>query len=140
MSTLLLALVVGLAVTILANVCTTVYLHRALAHPALTLAPPVVFVFRVLTWLTTGIQPQQWVAVHRKHHAFTGKEGDPHPAELVGWKTVQLKNVAMYRREARNEVTVARYAKDINEDAWDRRLFWSRRITSYRPQTIQAKQ
>ena len=123
MSTLLLALVVGLAVTILANVCTTVYLHRALAHHALTLAPPVVFVFRVLTWLTTGIQPQQWVAVHRKHHAFTGKEGDPHPAELVGWKTVQLKNVAMYRREARNEVTVARYAKDINEDAWDRRLF-----------------
>ena len=57
MSTLLLALVVGLAVTILANVCTTVYLHRALAHQALTLAPPVVFVFRVLTWLTTGIQP-----------------------------------------------------------------------------------
>ena len=29
----------------------------------------------------------------------------------------------MYRREARNEVTVARYAKDIPEDAWDRRLF-----------------
>ena len=84
MSTLLLAVVVGLAVTILANVCTTVYLHRALAHHALTLAPPVVFVFRVLTWLTTGIRPQQWVAVHRKHHAFTGKEGDPHPAELVG--------------------------------------------------------
>ena len=114
---------VGLAVTILANVCTTVYLHRALAHHALTLAPPVVFVFRVLTWITTGIQPRQWVAVHRKHHAFTGKEGDPHPAELVGWSPVQFKNVAMYRREARNEVTVARYAKDIHEDAWDRRLF-----------------
>jgi stearoyl-CoA desaturase (delta-9 desaturase) len=80
-------------------------------------------VFRVLTWITTGIRPRQWVAVHRKHHAFTGKEGDPHPAELVGWVRVQVMNVAMYRREAKNEVTVARYAKDIPEDKWDRRLF-----------------
>jgi stearoyl-CoA desaturase (delta-9 desaturase) len=123
METLLIALLVGLAVTLLANVCTTVYLHRALAHRALTLAPSVQAVFRVLTWITTGIRPRQWVAVHRKHHAFTGKEGDPHPAELVGWVRVQVMNVAMYRREAKNEMTVARYAKDIPEDKWDRRLF-----------------
>jgi stearoyl-CoA desaturase (Delta-9 desaturase) len=123
METLLIALVAGFAVTLLANICTTVYLHRALSHRALTLAPSVTVVFRVLTWITTGIRPRQWVAVHRKHHAFTGKEGDPHPAELVGWVRVQIMNVAMYRREAKNEVTVARYAKDVPEDPWDRRLF-----------------
>src|SRR4249920_3987967 len=123
METLLFALLVGLAVTLVANICTTVYLHRALSHRALTLAPSVTVVFRVMTWITTGIQPRQWVAVHRKHHAFTGKEGDPHPAELVGWVRVQVMNVAMYRREAKNEVTVARYAKDIREDSWDRRVF-----------------
>ena len=123
LSTLLIALVVGFAVSQLANVCTTVYLHRALSHRAVTLAPSVECVFRVLPWITTGIKPREWVAVHRKHHAFTDKEGDPHPAELLGWVRVQLTNVAMYRREARNEVTVARYAKDIPEDWWDRRLF-----------------
>ena len=123
METLLIALLVGFAVSVLANVCTTVYLHRALAHHALTLAPPVQWVFRVLTWITTGIRPREWVAVHRKHHAFTGKEGDPHSPEMEGWVKVQVMNVAMYRREASNEVTVARYAKDIREDAWDRRLF-----------------
>ena len=105
----------------MANVCTTVYLHRALSHRAVTLAPSVQWVFRFLLWITTGIQARQWVAVHRKHHAFTGKEGDPHPAELVGWVRVQVMNVAMYRREAQNEVTVARYAKDIPQDKWDRR-------------------
>ncbi len=63
------------------------------------------------------------MAVHRKHHAFTGEEGDPHPTELVGWVRVQVMNVAMYRREAQNPITVARYAKDIPEDEWDRRLF-----------------
>jgi len=121
--TLLIALLVGLAVTVLANVCTTVYLHRALAHHSLTLSPPVAMVFRVLIWITTGIRPRQWVAVHRKHHAFTGKEGDPHSPEMNGWVRVQVMNVAMYRREAKNEMTLARYAKDIPEDKWDRRFF-----------------
>jgi stearoyl-CoA desaturase (delta-9 desaturase) len=123
MEALLIALVAGFVVSVLANVCTTVYLHRTLAHRALALAAPAQAVFRTLTWITTGIRPRQWVAVHRKHHAFTGKEGDPHSPEMIGWVRVQIMNVAMYRREARNEVTVARYAKDIREDAWDRRLF-----------------
>ena len=42
-------------------------------------------VFRFLTWITTGIRPRQWVAVHRKHHAFTDVEGDPHSPVLLGW-------------------------------------------------------
>ena len=61
--------------------------------------------------------------MHRKHHAFTDVPGDPHSPKLLGWKTVQLKNVALYRREARNEVTMARYAKDLPPDKWDRLLF-----------------
>src|SRR2546422_4997307 len=34
--------------------------------------------FRTVLWLTTGQLRQEWVAVHRKHHAFTDREGDPH--------------------------------------------------------------
>jgi stearoyl-CoA desaturase (delta-9 desaturase) len=121
--TLLVAIGAGFAVTLIANVATTVFLHRSLSHRALTLSGPVRFVFRALTWITTGIRPRQWVAVHRKHHAFTDVEGDPHSPVLLGWVRVQLKNVALYRREATNPATVTRYAKDLPADRWDRILF-----------------
>ena len=58
-------------------------------------------------WVTTGIRPRQWVAVHRKHHAFTDVEGDPHSPVIHGWIKVQMINVAMYRHEARNPETIA---------------------------------
>jgi stearoyl-CoA desaturase (delta-9 desaturase) len=119
----LLAVLVGLAVSQIANLCTTVYLHRALAHRAVTLKPPLAFGFRVITWITVGIKPRQWVAVHRKHHAFTDVEGDPHSPKLLGWVRVQFTNAALYRREARNPDTVARYAKDLSPDWWDRNVF-----------------
>ena len=113
LQTILLAVAVGVGVSLLANVATTVYLHRALSHRALTLHPAVNQVFRFVVWVTTGIRPRQWVAVHRKHHAFTDVEGDPHSPVLHGWVKVQVQNVAMYRREANNPETVARYAQDL---------------------------
>lgn len=116
----LLAVLLGFAVSVIANLCTTVYLHRALSHRALVLRRPAIEVFRVLQWITTGIRPQQWVAVHRKHHAFTDVEGDPHSPVLLGWTTVQMKNVALYRREAKNPETIARYAKDVPRTRADR--------------------
>jgi stearoyl-CoA desaturase (delta-9 desaturase) len=117
------AVVVGLLVTQLANMATTIYLHRAMSHRALKLAPPLAFAFRVIVWLTVGIKPREWVAVHRKHHAYTDVEGDPHSPLLLGWVRVQVTNAALYRREARNSVTVARYARDMPPDWWDRHLF-----------------
>lgn len=123
LSGLLTACVVGLAVTVFANIATTVYLHRAMAHKALSLRAPAAFAFRFLVWVTTGIRPRQWVAVHRKHHAFTDIEGDPHSPVLLGWKTVQMKNVALYRSCAQDPETVVRYAKDMPADRWDRAFF-----------------
>ena len=114
------ALVVGVAATLLANACTTVYLHRTLAHRALSLRRPVAEVFRFLIWISTGIRPRQWVAVHRKHHAFTDVEGDPHSPVLLGWMRVQRLNVALYRREAANPDTIARYARDVPHTRADR--------------------
>src|SRR6188472_4589402 len=98
MQTVLLALVIGVSISVMANMVTTVFLHRALAHRALVLRPPATHAFRFLTWVTTGIRPRQWVAVHRKHHAFTDVEGDPHSPVLHGFPKVQLFNVVLYRR------------------------------------------
>jgi stearoyl-CoA desaturase (delta-9 desaturase) len=123
LQTVLLALIIGVGVSLLANVATTVYLHRALAHRALSLHPVIDQAFRFVIWITTGIRPRQWVAVHRKHHAFTDVEGDPHSPVLNGWVKVQMQNVAMYRREANNPETVARYARDLPQTTADR-LFY----------------
>jgi len=118
--TVLLAIVVGTLVSLFANVATTVYLHRTLAHRALTLRPAVTQAFRSVIWISTGSRPRQWVAVHRKHHAFTDVAGDPHSPVLNGWIKVQMLNVQMYRGEARNPATVARYAKDLPPTRLDR--------------------
>lgn len=118
-----LAVVAGLLVAQLATLVTTVWMHRTLSHRAMSVGPAATWVFRVLTWITTGIRPRQWVAVHRKHHAFTDVEGDPHSPLLVGFWRVQLGNVGLYRRVARDELSVARYARDLKPDRWDRMFF-----------------
>lgn len=119
----LIAILVGFAVCQGALVLTTVFLHRTLSHRAITMSPALRFTCRVLIWITTGIRPRQWVGVHRRHHAFTDVEGDPHSPFLEGFATVQIGNVVLYRKVARDGLTVDRYAKDIPADRWDRVLF-----------------
>jgi stearoyl-CoA desaturase (delta-9 desaturase) len=120
---LLIALLVGFGVSQVATLVTTVYLHRTLAHRGLQLRPGLAFACRWVVWMTTGLRPREWTAVHRRHHAFTDVEGDPHSPKLLGWVRVQLTNAALYRQVARDGVTVPRYARDIPADRWDRVLF-----------------
>jgi stearoyl-CoA desaturase (delta-9 desaturase) len=117
------AVVVGLAASQLAAYTTTIYLHRSLAHRAMVIRNPLRFAMRVGLWMTTGIVPRQWVAVHRKHHAFTDEPGDPHSPRLLGWKRVQASNYWLYRKEARDQAVIDRYAKDLPPDLWDKVLF-----------------
>jgi stearoyl-CoA desaturase (delta-9 desaturase) len=119
----LLGVILGLAVCQLATLVTTVYLHRGLSHRSLTFGPVLSWVLRVVTWITTGIRPRQWVAVHRKHHAHTDVDGDPHSPLLEGFAAVQLGNVGLYRKVAKDEAQVARYARDLPPDRWDRAVF-----------------
>lgn len=119
---LLTAVVVGFALAQAATFATTVYLHRGLSHRALTVRPALAGAFRAFLWLTTGIRPRQWVAVHRKHHAYTDIDGDPHSPKLLGWVKVQLGNVGLYRSVANDRAQVRRYARDLPGDRWDRWL------------------
>jgi stearoyl-CoA desaturase (delta-9 desaturase) len=117
------AVLIGLVTSQISFLVTTVYLHRALAHRAITMRPSVAFACRVVIWISTGTRPRQWVAVHRKHHAHTDKEGDPHSPVVFGYSLVQFGNAVLYRRVARNPVAVARYARDLPGDRWDKVLF-----------------
>jgi stearoyl-CoA desaturase (delta-9 desaturase) len=115
--------IVAVALTQIAVLATSIYLHRALAHRSLRLHPVADVVFRVILWLTTGQRRQQWVAVHRKHHAFTDRAGDPHSPRLLGFWRVQLFNVYYYVRECRKPHTIATFAPDLPEDRLDRAVF-----------------
>lgn len=123
MRTILFALAVGISVTTLANVCTTVYLHRGLSHRAVTFSRPAHAGFKMLIWLSTGIKVREWVAVHRKHHAHTDTADDPHSPAVSGWLTVQIMNLAMYRRAAHDQANIKKYARDLAPTRWDRCLF-----------------
>ena len=82
---------VAIALTQLAVIATSIYLHRGLAHRALVVHPVTEVLFRALLWLTMGQRRQEWVAVHRKHHTLTDRSGDPHSPRLLGfWRTLAL--------------------------------------------------
>ena len=117
-----------IALTQGAVIATSIYLHRALAHRSISLHPYADLAFRIALWLTTGQSRQQWVAVHRKHHTFTDREGDPHSPRLLGFWRVQLFNVGYYRREARKTETLETFAPDLRPDRIDRVLFRHRTL------------
>jgi stearoyl-CoA desaturase (Delta-9 desaturase) len=123
LSSLVIALIASAVVTQIAVLGTTIYLHRTATHMALTMNPAVEWMFKFSLWLTTGLSTKEWVAVHRKHHAFTDKEGDPHSPMLEGFWNVQLGNVYYYMREVKKTDVVARYARDIHEGWWDNQVF-----------------
>lgn len=120
---LLLSVLVAFVLLQVAVFATTIYLHRTATHRSLVLHPVVEWVFRAATWITTGIVVKEWVAVHRKHHAFTDEEGDPHSPHLEGFWSVQLGNVFHYVREAANPEVIEKYARDIKDDIWEKLLF-----------------
>ena len=106
------AFVAAFFVTQLAIFSTTVYLHRALSHRALTVRPAAALPFRAVIWITTGMRPREWVAVHRKHHAATDTDEDPHSPARVGFWRVQLGNVGLYKRAAADPANLRKYARE----------------------------
>lgn len=118
-----LVFLVAVALAQAAVLATSIYLHRGLAHRSLAIHPAADLLFRILLWLTTGQRRREWVAVHRKHHTFTDREGDPHSPKLLGFWRVQIFNVYYYAREARNPATLATFAPDIPDDWLERAVF-----------------
>jgi stearoyl-CoA desaturase (delta-9 desaturase) len=116
-------LVLTAVVTQVSLFATTIYLHRTLSHRAVTLRPSVAMVFRSIIWVTTGLLPREWVAVHRMHHAHSDEEGDPHSPRVLGFNIVQFGNAWLYRKVAGQPAVITKYAKDLEPDTWDKRVF-----------------
>ena len=119
-------LLITLGMTHITIAGVTIYLHRHSAHRALDLHPIVSHFFRFWLWLTTGQVTKEWTAIHRKHHAKCEREGDPHSPVVYGIKTVFWKGAELYRTEAKNQETLARYGHNTPNDWVERHVYTGR--------------
>jgi stearoyl-CoA desaturase (Delta-9 desaturase) len=101
----------------------TIFLHRAQAHRALDLHGIPSHFFRFWLWLTTGMVTKEWVAIHRKHHAKCETVDDPHSPQTRGIKTVLLTGSELYRTEAKNQETLAKFGHGTPDDWLERNLY-----------------
>jgi stearoyl-CoA desaturase (delta-9 desaturase) len=72
------------ALYVLTGLGITVGYHRLLTHRAFQTSKPVQYAFAILGSMAVQGPVLHWVADHRKHHAHTDEEGDPHSPHLAG--------------------------------------------------------
>ncbi|QBR84970.1 acyl-CoA desaturase [Legionella israelensis] len=101
----------------------TIYLHRHQTHRALDLHPVVSHFFRFWLWLTTGMITAEWVAIHRKHHATTDVEGDPHSPKVMGIKKVFWQGAELYREASKDKAMIAKYSHGTPNDRIEKHLY-----------------
>ncbi len=101
----------------------TLYLHRDQAHRAIDLHPVLRHFFRFWIWCTSGMLTREWVAVHRKHHAFCEKKGDPHSPQVFGLKKVLFEGAELYRAEKDNRETVEKFGRGAPDDWLEKNVY-----------------
>ncbi|PKO59159.1 MAG: acyl-CoA desaturase [Betaproteobacteria bacterium HGW-Betaproteobacteria-18] len=112
-----------LGMTHVTMISVTIFLHRHQAHRALDLHPMASHFFRFWLWLTTGQVTREWASIHRKHHAKCEQSDDPHSPHVYGIKTVLLQGYELYRKEAQNKETLARFGHGTPNDWIECKLY-----------------
>ena len=115
-----LATIVMVQITMMA---VTLYLHRDQAHRALDLHPVLRHFFRFWIWCTSGMLTRQWVAIHRKHHAFCETEDDPHSPQIYGIRKVLLEGAELYKQEKQNPETIEKFGRGTPDDWLERNVY-----------------
>ncbi len=96
----------------------TIGFHRLLTHRAFETYRPVKYVFAVLGSMAVQGPVIHWVADHRKHHAHTDEEGDPHSPHVghgSGLKGLWHAHVG-WLWEQNGIADAKKYAPDLLED------------------------
>ncbi len=118
----ILATVIMIQITMMS---VTLYLHRDQAHRALDLHPALRHFFRFWIFCTSGMLTKEWVAIHRKHHAFCETPDDPHSPVIYGIKKVLFEGAELYRAEKNNPETLEKFGRGTPDD-WLERNFYLR--------------
>ena len=90
--------------------------HRLLTHGSFLTTPAMRFLFAFLGGISGEGSALVWVANHRKHHAFSDQDGDPHSPRDGGWWAHML---WLFPRHSAAEVAAhtRRWAPDLERDA-----------------------
>jgi len=112
-----------LIVTHITILSVTLYLHRGQAHRGITFHPILEHFMRFWLWLTTGMITKQWVAIHRKHHQYSDKPGDPHSPHVFGIKNIFFRGVYYYYLAAKDARMTLTYGKGTPDDWIERRIY-----------------
>jgi stearoyl-CoA desaturase (delta-9 desaturase) len=102
----------------------TVGYHRLLTHRAFQTYPWLERAFAVLGSLALEGSVMDWVADHRKHHAHTDREGDPHSPHVghgSGWRGLWHAHTG-WLFETQGQADWKRYAGELYEDPRMRRI------------------
>jgi stearoyl-CoA desaturase (delta-9 desaturase) len=88
-----------------------------MAHKAIEFHPVIAHFMRFWLWLTTGMVTKEWVAVHRKHHAFCETKQDPHSPHIYGIWRVLFGGAILYNQAATNTKMINSFGVGTPEDA-----------------------
>ena len=105
------------------NLCVTLYLHRSATHEGVKFHPVVEHLMRWWLWLTTGLTTLEWVACHRKHHAFSDREGDPHSPVQEGLLAIVFGGVFFYQEAVRDQELLDKYGRGCPDDWVERKVY-----------------
>ena len=112
-----------LIATHLTIVAVTLFLHRSQAHRSVEFYPAVAHFFRFWLWFTTGMVTRQWVAIHRKHHRYSDKSGDPHSPHVFGIWQVLTQGALLYHEASKDKVMVDTYGVGTPADWLELHLY-----------------
>jgi stearoyl-CoA desaturase (delta-9 desaturase) len=101
----------------------TLYLHRDQAHGGLMLHPLLRHFFRFWLWFSSGAVTKEWVAVHRRHHAYADVPGDPHSPAIFGLKRVVFEGYELYIAAAHDREILENYGRGTPDDWIERHLY-----------------
>jgi stearoyl-CoA desaturase (Delta-9 desaturase) len=101
----------------------TLYLHRDQSHGGVVLHPALRHAFRFWLWFSSGTVTREWVAVHRRHHAFADQLGDPHSPAIFGLKRVVLEGYELYTAATRDPHILEYYGRGTPDDWLERKLY-----------------
>jgi stearoyl-CoA desaturase (Delta-9 desaturase) len=106
----------------------TVGFHRMLTHRAFATHPATRYVFAILGSLSVQGPVIEWVADHRKHHAHTDEEGDPHSPHVGHGSGVRGALRGLWHAHAgwlwrtHGQARAHKYARELIEDRGMRRI------------------
>jgi stearoyl-CoA desaturase (delta-9 desaturase) len=106
----------------------TVGFHRMLTHRAFATHPATRYVFAILGSLSVQGPVIDWVADHRKHHAHTDEEGDPHSPHVGHGSGVRGALRGLWHAHAgwlwrtHGQARAHKYARELIEDRGMRQI------------------